>query len=93
VYIIFYSLITVAFIFHGFFDSLKHRIALLCDHDCFVKPLYRVAHNGSVTLLETEMHEEMQHFKLLNTIWEKWVFSQSLSHTDTILKYVYERIS
>lgn len=33
----------------------------------------------------------MQHFKLLNAILEKWVFSQSPSHADTIMTDVYKR--
>lgn len=89
--ILFFTLITVAFFSHGFFDSFKYRTALLCEHDCFVKPLYRAVQIGSVTLSETEMHEEMQHFKLLNAILEKRIFPQSLSHADTIMIYMYKR--
>lgn len=89
--ILFFTLITVAFFSHGSFDSFKYRTALLCEHDCFVKPLCRAVQIGSVTLSETDMHEEMQHFKLLNAILEKRIFPQSLSHADTIMIYVYKR--
>lgn len=63
--------------------SLIHlNVTLHCQCEYFVK-------FWVVAFLEKEIHEETQHFKMFYVLLEKWVFPQSLSHTDTIMLYVY----